>query len=444
MEYAFEGTQLADGSGAAPSIFTSALVEGIRTGDADRDQDGHVALGELYDYVYDRVRERTPNQTPSKWEFGLRGDLYVARNPHRRPPSRLAPELTDLVRHPVAAARLAAAHELAALLTDDESRAGEAREALQRLSNDDSRQVSAAAAEALAPPEPRPPAAPPATASGSPIAATAPSSPAAASGPPPKVIAPSPSAVPAEISSVPDKSGSDGLAAPAMSANVRAEPQPGGGPAEPLSSSGPAEPPPAGGPAAPEAGVGRVASPRASRVREVVRVVAIMAAIAAVGAGLIWAGNRSDGEQGNTNGGRDYAGLVNMLPASLRESCHSEAPGSSSSTAKAQCSVGEFALWSTNAAMDEELGLSDVTPRSCSSGPPSGARYAAELDGRTGSVVCELLNSDQPVANQRYCVEWGVYDLLLTGTFYSTEGGGEGSYKPTYDLAMTTLGQLPT
>lgn len=84
MQYAFEGSQLAGEASSGPSIFTSALVEGIRTGDADRNQDGYISLDELYDYVYDRVRDRTPHQTPSKWEFGLRGDLYIARNPHRR------------------------------------------------------------------------------------------------------------------------------------------------------------------------------------------------------------------------------------------------------------------------------------------------------------------------------------------------------------------------
>jgi len=38
--------------------------------DADRDQDGMVGLDELYEYVYDKVRAATPNQTPGKWTFG--------------------------------------------------------------------------------------------------------------------------------------------------------------------------------------------------------------------------------------------------------------------------------------------------------------------------------------------------------------------------------------
>ena len=66
MEYAFEGDRLADDHSPQPSVFTSALVEGLATGDADRDEDGWVSLNELYDYVFDKVREQTPHQTPSR------------------------------------------------------------------------------------------------------------------------------------------------------------------------------------------------------------------------------------------------------------------------------------------------------------------------------------------------------------------------------------------
>jgi hypothetical protein len=88
MEYAFEGDQLADAHDPAPSVFTSAVVEGLRTGDADRDQDGQVALDELYDYVFDKVRAATPHQTPGKWTLVCRGSCTspgaAARSP--RPP----------------------------------------------------------------------------------------------------------------------------------------------------------------------------------------------------------------------------------------------------------------------------------------------------------------------------------------------------------------------
>jgi uncharacterized RDD family membrane protein YckC len=165
MEYAFEGDELADTRELAPSVFTSALVEGLETGEADRDQDGLVALDELYDYIHDKVQAATPNQTPGKWTFGVQGDLYIARR--ARPvttPAPLPPELQQAMDHPLAAVRAGAVQELARLL---ESRhAGLAlagRLALQRLTEDDSRAVSAAATAALGtrpqsmPPQPEPP-----------------------------------------------------------------------------------------------------------------------------------------------------------------------------------------------------------------------------------------------------------------------------------------------
>ena len=79
MEYAFEGDQLADDQHRRPSVFTSALVEGLATGDADRDEDGWVSLNELYEYVFDKVREQNPHQTPSR-HVELEGELYLARS----------------------------------------------------------------------------------------------------------------------------------------------------------------------------------------------------------------------------------------------------------------------------------------------------------------------------------------------------------------------------
>ncbi|GAA3004688.1 caspase family protein [Actinokineospora diospyrosa] len=167
MEYAFEGQELTDTAAGGPSVFTSALVEGLRTGDADRDQDGMVGLDELYEYVYDRVRAATPNQTPGKWVFDLQGDLFIARR--GRPvtvPSELPLELREAVVHPNRSVRAGAVDDLARLLTGGhEGLALAARLALESLADDDSRTVVTAATEALAtarpgptpPPEPTPP-----------------------------------------------------------------------------------------------------------------------------------------------------------------------------------------------------------------------------------------------------------------------------------------------
>jgi Caspase domain len=81
MEFAIEGTRLAhDYRRRGPSVFTAAVINGLRTGDADRDHDGWVSLDDLYDYVFDRVREQNPHQTPNR-HFELAGDMYLARNP---------------------------------------------------------------------------------------------------------------------------------------------------------------------------------------------------------------------------------------------------------------------------------------------------------------------------------------------------------------------------
>ncbi|MDQ3104702.1 MAG: caspase family protein, partial [Actinomycetota bacterium] len=151
MEYALEGTDLTVGGSPQPSLFTGALVNGLSSGEADRDQDGQVGLDELYDYVFERVRERSPNQTPSKWEFGLQGDLVIARNPRRQiRPGSVPEDIAELVHHPTAGVRLGAVDELARIAAQENlGRAAGAVLLLRRLLDDDSRRVSQAAAVAL-------------------------------------------------------------------------------------------------------------------------------------------------------------------------------------------------------------------------------------------------------------------------------------------------------
>jgi hypothetical protein len=157
VEYAFEDQQLTETRVGGPSVFTTALVEGLDTGDADRDQDGYVGLDELYDYVYDRVRRSTPYQTPGKWIFDLRGDLHIARR--SRPVTTaalLTPVLQEAIDHPLSGVRAGAVGELERLLRGrHEGLALAARLALQHLVNDDSRTVSAAAGRALGPATPQ-------------------------------------------------------------------------------------------------------------------------------------------------------------------------------------------------------------------------------------------------------------------------------------------------
>jgi tetratricopeptide (TPR) repeat protein len=81
MQFAFEEEKLVE-KGQIGSIFTRALIDGLKTGDADRDNDGQISENELYDYIHDQVTDEKPSQTPRKWVFDVEGDIIIAKNPN--------------------------------------------------------------------------------------------------------------------------------------------------------------------------------------------------------------------------------------------------------------------------------------------------------------------------------------------------------------------------
>jgi hypothetical protein len=85
MEYAFEG-ETVTGQGQ-PAVFTSALVKGLKTGEADLDSDGRISLDELYDYVCDEVLRVTSKQTPRKWGSDIHGSIFIARSTRKPAPT---------------------------------------------------------------------------------------------------------------------------------------------------------------------------------------------------------------------------------------------------------------------------------------------------------------------------------------------------------------------
>ncbi|EOD66195.1 caspase family protein [Amycolatopsis vancoresmycina] len=150
IEYAFEGATLASDEPAQPSVFTSALVEGLRTGEADRDEDGWIALGELYEYLFDRVRERNPKQTPSR-DIEMQGELYLAKSRRRRiKPSPVPADLAAAIGAENPFTRLGAVAELRRRLASDNLPvAVGAFEALKAMVATDIEHVAAAAADAM-------------------------------------------------------------------------------------------------------------------------------------------------------------------------------------------------------------------------------------------------------------------------------------------------------
>jgi hypothetical protein len=150
MEYAFEGDELSDDHSQRPSVFTAALVDGLATGEADRDEDGWVSLNELYDYVFDRVREQSPHQTPSR-DIQMQGEVYLARSRRRRVRAApIPPDLQGAIADPNMFTRLGAVSELRTRLASaDLAVAAGAYDALADIGRTDIKYVAEAATEAL-------------------------------------------------------------------------------------------------------------------------------------------------------------------------------------------------------------------------------------------------------------------------------------------------------
>jgi hypothetical protein len=153
LQFAFEGDELSpEGTvSGSPSVFTRALVDGLRTGEADRDADGYVSLDELYAHVHDEVTRVNPDQTPQKWLFDVTGDLHVARRATPvTVPSELPAEVMDSLERLAPWERESAIEPLAVILRGSHpGRALAAKIALERLAAEDDSQRVRQAAQAV-------------------------------------------------------------------------------------------------------------------------------------------------------------------------------------------------------------------------------------------------------------------------------------------------------
>jgi len=148
---AWEGDRVI--GGGENSLFTHFMIEGLKTGAADADGDGRITLDELYEYVYDRVVEATPNQKPRKIVYDQEGKFVIFKNPHppEIKPAALPPELQQTIEDARPWVREGAVRELERLLNSRvPGLALAAHEALKHLAEgDDSLKVRAAAAAVL-------------------------------------------------------------------------------------------------------------------------------------------------------------------------------------------------------------------------------------------------------------------------------------------------------
>jgi len=148
-QFALEGNQVI--TQTELSLFTHFLLEGLKTGKADTDNDGYVSLDEWYDYAYAQVLSTTPRQVPHKWSYHQQGDLIIAKNPFiKKKVVELPSKLLDLLESPYSSVREVAVKELGVLLNSRDFELTKlARVTLEKLMKDDSRTVSLAAEKML-------------------------------------------------------------------------------------------------------------------------------------------------------------------------------------------------------------------------------------------------------------------------------------------------------
>lgn len=149
LEFSWEGDTLS--GEPTPSVFTSALVRGLETGEADLDCDNWIAIGELYEYIYERIMESGAKQTPVM-DSNVQGELLVAKSRREPPAVPLPLDMTLLLDSPLMTVRMTLVADLSALMQEGGAQAPAARDALERLRDDDdsSIRVRDAAATALA------------------------------------------------------------------------------------------------------------------------------------------------------------------------------------------------------------------------------------------------------------------------------------------------------
>jgi hypothetical protein len=146
-EYSFEGDPT-DTASPAGSVFTAALVQGLRTGAADTDHDGHISVDDAYAYVFDQVQAAGAAQTPQRWLYEAEGRIVLARSPAG--PAIIAAALPESLRagldSPHPGIRIGAVTELGEWLTGgDPARAATARRHLQEVADTDIPRVAGTA-----------------------------------------------------------------------------------------------------------------------------------------------------------------------------------------------------------------------------------------------------------------------------------------------------------
>jgi hypothetical protein len=150
-EYSFEGEPIA--GAASGSVFTTALLDGLRTGAADANNDGFVSVEEAYDYAFQKVRAAGASQTPQRWVYGAEGgSIVLARSAAGVTvgAAELPNALRDALDNPFPDVRAGAVRALGEWLgSPDLSKVMAARRRLYQITDNDIGRVAAVARELL-------------------------------------------------------------------------------------------------------------------------------------------------------------------------------------------------------------------------------------------------------------------------------------------------------
>ncbi|WP_404382966.1 caspase family protein [Knoellia locipacati] len=150
-EYSFEGEPV-EGQAVPGSVFTHALVDGLRSGTADLDRDGYVSVDDAYGYTFDQVQASDAKQTPQRWLYGAEGAILLARSPAgvTITPAEVPDGIASVLNSSYPQVRIGGVDALAPWLDDDDpARVLAAEQTLTQVAEHDRPEVAARAREHL-------------------------------------------------------------------------------------------------------------------------------------------------------------------------------------------------------------------------------------------------------------------------------------------------------
>ncbi|GHJ48369.1 hypothetical protein Cs7R123_57110 [Catellatospora sp. TT07R-123] len=115
-QLSYEGDHVPGGDPSL-SVFTEALLHGVRSGAADRDHDGLISVNEAFDHASERLAASGAHQRPQMWVFGGEGKLILALS-HEVTPATIPDEILAGLNNRQLPIRIGAVRALVAWASD--------------------------------------------------------------------------------------------------------------------------------------------------------------------------------------------------------------------------------------------------------------------------------------------------------------------------------------